>query len=116
MHELPIVKSIFDLCIKYAEANNANRVLTVNLRVGEVSDLQDEWIQRYFDYLSKGTIMEGAKLAIERVPLVVRCKVCSESFRVNIRERRKVECPKCQATEFAYVSGREYSVESLEVV
>lgn len=116
MHELPIVKSIFDVCIKYAAANNVNKVIAVNLRVGEVSDLQDEWIQRYFDYLGKGTLVEGAKLTIERVPLVVRCKACSESFRVNIRERRKVECPRCQATEFAYVSGREYSVESLEVV
>jgi len=116
MHELPIVKSIFDLCVKHATANNVKKIIAVNLKVGEVSDLQDEWIQRYFDYLSKGTIVEGARLNIERVPLVVRCKKCAESFHVNIRERQKVECPKCQGTEFAYVSGREYSVDSMEVV
>lgn len=117
MHELPIVKSIFDLCVKHAAANNVKKIITVNLKVGEVSDLQDEWIQRYFDFLSKGTIVEGARLNIERVPLVVRCKACSESFSVNIRDRqKKVECPKCRGTEFAYVSGREYTVDSMEVV
>ena len=116
MHELPVVQSLFDICVKHATANNVTRIIAVNLKVGEVSDLQDEWIQRYFDFLSKGTIVEGAKLKIERVPLVVRCKKCAETFHVNIRERQKVECPKCGGTEFAYVSGREYTVDSMEVV
>ncbi len=116
MHELPIVQSIFDICVKHATANSVKKIIAVNLKVGEVSDLQDEWIQRYFDFLSKGTIVEGAKLKIERVPLVVQCKLCSESFRVDLRDSRKVECPKCQGTDFAYVSGREYTVDSMEVV
>jgi len=116
MHELPIVKSIFDICIKHATANNANKILSVTLKVGEISDLQDQWIQRYFDFLSKGTIVEGAKLIIKRVPLVMRCKLCSESFQVNINERKQVECPRCKGTKLAYVSGREYIVENLEIV
>ena len=116
MHELPIVQSMFDICVKHAMANNVKKVRAINLKVGEVSDLQDEWIQRYFNFLAKGTVVEGARLKIERVPLVVRCKKCAESFHVNMRERQKVECPKCQGTEFAYVSGREYTVDSMEVV
>ena len=116
MHELPVVKSIFDICVKHAKANSASRVLSIKLRVGEASDLQDEWMQRYFDYLSKGTMVEGAELTIERVPLVMRCKSCSESFPINIRGGRPIECPHCRGTELAYVSGREYRVESMEVV
>jgi hydrogenase nickel incorporation protein HypA/HybF len=116
MHELPVVQSMFDICVKHATANNVRKIVAVNLKVGEVSDLQDEWIQRYFDFLSKGTIVEGAKLNIERVPLVVRCKLCSESFRVDLRSDRKVECPKCHGADFVYVSGREYTVDSMEVV
>jgi hydrogenase nickel incorporation protein HypA/HybF len=115
MHELPIVKSLFDICMKHATSNGVKKVIAVNLKVGEVSDLQDEWIQRYFDFLAKGTVVEGARLVIERVPLVVRCQKCAESFPVDIRQGGKVECPKCQATEFAYVSGREYTVDSMEV-
>ena len=116
MHELPIVQSMFDICLRHAKANNVQKVISVNLKVGEVSDLQDEWIQRYFDFLARGTIVEGARLRIERVPLVVRCQKCSESFPVDIRQGGTVACPKCQATELAYVSGREYTVDSMEVV
>ena len=116
MLELPVVNSIFNLCIKHATANKANKILSVKLVVGEVSDLNDEWIQRYFDYLSKDTMAEGAQLTIERVPLVVRCKACSESFHLNLRYGRQIECPHCKGTEFAYVSGREYRIESMEVV
>jgi hydrogenase nickel incorporation protein HypA/HybF len=115
MHELPIIKSIFDICMKHAKANDASRIFSVTLKVGDATDLQDEWIQRYFDYLCKGTMAEGAKLTIERVPFVIRCKKCSESFQVNIREQRQVECPKCKGKDFAYVSGREYRVENMEV-
>lgn len=116
MHELPIVKSIFDICIKHATANKAKKILSVTLKVGELSDLQDQWIQRYFDFLNKGTIAEGARLVIVRIPLVVRCKLCSKSFQVNINERKQVECPRCNGTKLEYVSGREYIVENLEIV
>ncbi len=116
MHELPVIKSIFDICVKHAKANNASKIVSITLKVGDATDLLDEWIQRYFDYLCKDTMAEGAKLTIERVPFVIRCKKCSESFQVNIREQRQVECPKCKAKEFDYVSGREYSVDKIEVI
>lgn len=116
MHELPVIQSLFELCLKHANANNATRVVSVTLRIGEASDLQDEWIQRYFDYLCKETVAEGAKLIINRVPLMVRCKECSEEFHVDLRKTRKVTCPKCRQIKFEYVSGREYSVDSMEIV
>ena len=116
MHELPIVKSIFDICSRHAAANSVKKIVAVNLKVGEISDLQDEWIQRYFDFLSRGTVLEGARLNIERTPLVVRCRKCSHSFRMKVREAAETRCPECQATEFAYVSGREYTVESMEAI
>lgn len=116
MHELPVIQSLFELCAKHAHANNASKVISVTLRIGEASDLQDEWIQRYFDYLCKDTIADGAKLIIERVPLMVRCKECSEEFHVDLRKTQQVLCPNCSETKFEYVSGREYSVDSMEIV
>lgn len=116
MHELPVIESLFDLCMRHASTNNASKVVSVTLRIGEASDLQDEWIQRYFDYLCKDTIIAGAKLIIDRVPLMVRCKECSEEFHVDLRKVQQVLCPKCGEMKFEYVSGREYSVDSMEIV
>ena len=116
MHELPIVKSLFDICARHALANNVKKVISVNLKVAGASDLQDEWIQRYFDFVSQGTVVQGARLNIERTPLIVRCRSCSEEFAVDLRDNRRILCPKCLAAEFTYVSGREYTVDSMEVV
>jgi hydrogenase nickel incorporation protein HypA/HybF len=116
LHELPVIQSVLDLCIKHANAHDARKVISVTLRVGAASDLQEEWVQRYFDYLSKGTMAQGATLIIERVPVVLRCKHCTREFPANLRDAQKISCPQCHATEFEYVSGREYRVERMEVV
>lgn len=116
MHELPVIESLFDICMRHANSNNASKVVSVTLKIGEASDLQDEWIQRYFEYLCKDTIAQDAKLIIDRVPLMVRCKECSEEFHVDLRKTRQVLCPKCDNTKFEYVSGREYRVDSMEIV
>ena len=116
MHELPVIQSLFDICLKHARSNKARRILSVTLKIGEASDLQEEWIQRYYEFLCKDTIAEGSKLVIERVPLFVRCKNCEEEFHVDLRREKNVQCPKCGGTSFGYVSGREYSVESMEIV
>ncbi len=59
---MPVTESILNVVLKHAAMNKAEKVIFVNLQIGKLSDLQDEWLQRYFDYLSKGTIAEGAKL------------------------------------------------------
>ena len=116
MHELGVIERLFDICTRNAQANNAKKIISVTLKIGEGSDLQEEWVQRYFDYLCKDTIAEGAKLIIERIPLIVRCKECSEEFHVALRKRERASCPKCKGAKFELVSGREYMVDSMEIV
>ena len=61
MHELPITESILKIVLKHAETNSVRKVMSINLQIGKLSDLEDEWIQRYFDYLSKGTVARRGK-------------------------------------------------------
>ena len=116
MHELPVMKSVMDVCLKHAEKNNVKKIVTIELKVGELSDLEPEWMQNYFSFVSKDTIAEGATLKIERTPLIMQCEACSESFHVNIKEMKDIECPKCKGKKAKYVSGREYRVENMEVL
>ena len=64
MHELPVTESILKIVLKHARVSGVRKVRTIRLIVGKLSDLEDEWIQRYFDYLSKGTVAEGARLGV----------------------------------------------------
>lgn len=80
MHELPVTQSILEIVLKHAHANGVTKIHTINLAIGEMSDLENEWVQRYFDYLSKNTLAQGARLNIERTPVVLKCESCSHNF------------------------------------
>ena len=45
MHELPVINQILDVFLKHAEKNDAQKTLSVKLKVGELSDLEPEWMQ-----------------------------------------------------------------------
>ncbi len=114
MHELPVTESILKIVLKHAQASGVRKVRTIRLKVGKLSDLEDEWIQRYFDYLSKGSVAEGARLEIERTPIVMQCNACLESYRVEAAEIGDLPCPACGGKGGTLLSGREYTVKEME--
>jgi hydrogenase nickel incorporation protein HypA/HybF len=116
MHELPVTERILDVVLAYAKRNNVQKVVGINLRVGELSDLEDEWIQHYFSYLAKDTEAAEAKLKIEHVPVVMSCQTCSQTFRIDIKEQREIQCPGCGGKTCSMISGREYYVKDMEVI
>ena len=116
MHELQVMKRILDIALEHAEGHQVRRIAVIHLRIGALSDLEDEWLQRYFDYLSRGTPAERARLAIERMPIVVRCSGCSKSFEVEKPALDAAACPSCGESRCELVSGREYVVANMEVV
>jgi hydrogenase nickel incorporation protein HypA/HybF len=115
MHELAVTKSIFQIVLKHAEMANVHRVVLVNLEIGALSDLQSEWLQRYFDRLSRGTVVEGAKLKIHRVPAVFRCNHCQQPFEIRSLLKEALSCRQCHSTDVTLVSGRQYHVKNMEV-
>ena len=89
MHELQVTESILAIALRHAAMNNVEKILSIQLRVGELSDLENEWLQKYYDYLSKDTIADGAILKIERTPVVMICDDCAHSFQINIKEMKE---------------------------
>jgi len=115
MHELSVTQSILEIALDYATRNQATKIMEIHLQIGEISDFDDEWIQRYFDFVSKGTIAEGATLRIGRVPAQVQCDQCSFIFPLD-KSTWNTHCPSCQSKKTSLISGREFRVESLEVL
>jgi len=115
MHELPITEGILKIVLKHAQMNSVRQVLAIHLQVGKLSDLEDEWIQRYFDYLSKGTVAEGAKLKIERMPIMVQCSACSTSYEAEAANFGDLICPACGDKNVTFLSGKEYYIKDMEV-
>ncbi len=112
MHELSITQTLLDIVLEQAAANDAQRVGQVRLVIGEMSGIADESVRFYFELLSKGTIAEGACLAVRRVPATARCRECGERFAFD---RLSWVCPTCGAVQIEIVEGKEMHLESLEV-
>ena len=116
MHELPVTESILKIILAHAEKNDVRRVVTIRLQVGKLSDLEDDWLQRYFDYVSRGTPAEGARLEIERTPIRLECDDCGESYTVASAGEIDAPCPGCGGSNARLVAGREYFIKNMEVL
>ena len=115
MHELQVTERILEVALEHASRHEVTRIVAVHLRVGELSDLEDEWLQHYFNYLSRDTLAENAALAITRVPIVLRCEPCDLSFEVAKDQLGKAKCAQCGAERLDLVAGRGYLIEDMEV-
>ncbi len=115
MHELPVMKSILDIVLQHAHKHNVRKIHAIHLDIGLLSDLEEEWMQRYFDYLSEGTPAGGSKLRIHWLPIVFKCGDCGTSFESDRRTLRDVACPSCTSHHLTLVSGREYRIKNMEV-
>jgi hydrogenase nickel incorporation protein HypA/HybF len=102
--------------LKHTEGRNVQKIVRIHLRIGELSDLEDEWMQHYFNYLGKGTLAEKAILVIKRSPIRLRCRSCANLFEINKQELGSACCPNCGDKRPAFVSGREYFIENMEVI
>jgi hydrogenase nickel incorporation protein HypA/HybF len=115
MHELAVTKSILQLALDHAEKNGGKEVLSIYLIIGEMRNLEEDWIQRYFDHISAGTAAEHAVIKVKKVPIKFLCEECGTQFSGDLREDKKLLCPHCNSFEYDLVSGRELIVEKLEI-
>jgi len=114
VHELPVMQSILGIVLRHALMHGVKRVHSISLDVGELSDLEEEWMQKYFDHLSRGTVAEGARLKVRWVKAVLVCDGCSTRFELDRNRSEPPACPGCGGTRLSLASGREYHIKDME--
>ena len=112
MHELGITENIVNIALAKAGEAQSNKVIQINLVIGELSGFAPDCIQFYFDFLSKDTIAHGSVLHFELVPTQLRCRNCSAIFHP---QDTLWSCPKCRDQSVEIFKGRELHIESMEV-
>lgn len=112
MHELAITQSMFDIVLKQAEQVKAKKVTKINLVIGEMTGVVGESVQFYLDFLSKGTVAEGAAVSVTMVSSKAQCHNCHQTFKL---EQLEQACPNCKKSGVDIVAGKELFVESIEV-
>ncbi len=115
MHELPIIGEVVKVALRHAEMNRAKKIVRVQLAIGDLSDLVDEWVQHYFEFLTKDTIAREAELVIEHVPITIQCEPCRKPFTVD-RNEMDFHCPECGEKGTRLLEGRGFKVKSIEIL
>jgi hydrogenase nickel incorporation protein HypA/HybF len=111
MHELVIVEGILNAVVPAAKEHDAKKILSIRLKIGELSGVVPSCIHEYFKVAARGTIAEGAEILIDNIPVGIRCKACGYTGELPKRHYR---CPACGSADFRIESGREYYVDTIE--
>ncbi len=109
------MQSILDIVLEYAGKHKAEKVTRIYLRIGELSGFIPDWMQRYFDFVSEGTIADNAEVVIEWAPGMIKCRSCGKEHQVT-KEDFDFRCPECgDSSGIEIISGREYNLTSIEI-
>ena len=68
MHEMHLVKDLFEDVIKHAKDNDASKITKVYVKMGEFTEINEEVLRFFFKEKGVGTILEGAELSVEKSP------------------------------------------------
>ena len=112
MHELSMTQRILSIALEKANAVHASKISRINLVIGELSGIVSECVELYFGILSRNTVAAEASLSFRKPPTELRCRNCETIFSPSDSHWA---CPKCRRQEIEIVSGRNCSVESIEV-
>jgi len=111
MHEMSITESLLDISLAEAQKAGAKRISVIHLRIGALTGVVADSVAFYLDFLAKGTLAEGARLATTVVPATLSCAACNTTFPVD---GPAFSCPTCRG-QVQIAGGRELFIESLEV-
>jgi hydrogenase nickel incorporation protein HypA/HybF len=113
MHELSIAISMIDQITEESESRGGLDVEAVHLKLGAFSGVDKEALLFAYELACEGSLLEGSRLVIEIIPLVIYCATCQKD-RVP-PSLYQLCCPKCGSPGQKIVSCREIEVASLEI-
>src|SRR5512144_1821078 len=88
------------------------RIKTVHLVMGDVAELDQNLILKYWNELSRGTPAEHAQLHFRLKKAEVQCMACFSKYQPLHGE---IHCPYCGSYGAKILSGEEFDLESIEL-
>jgi hydrogenase nickel incorporation protein HypA/HybF len=122
LHEFSAACSIVDTAVEAAKDNNATKVSTVNVEVGEFTFLVPEQLIFNFEIASRNSILEGAELRIKKVKGRLLCNDCrfegesktDSNIPNEIAAFAPMKCPKCGGSSTKITGGKDFVITSIE--
>ncbi|MGD0098300.1 MAG: hydrogenase maturation nickel metallochaperone HypA [Terracidiphilus sp.] len=113
MHELSIISSVVETVTESLAKYPGARVLEVRLRVGALASVVVESLEFCYGIATEGTPLEGSRLVVDVLPVVMHCERCAED--VELVGVQSFRCPRCGEPCSQMRQGREMEIESVEI-
>lgn len=109
VHELSLTQGVVEICEQNA---GGRRVTEVIVEIGSLSGVEPEAMAFCFEACTRGTLLDGARLVIERVAALARCAGCGAESSPGSHFD---PCPSCGGYHLHLLAGEEMRVKELEV-
>jgi hydrogenase nickel incorporation protein HypA/HybF len=112
MHELSIAHHLVEIADQAAAEAQVTLVTSVHLRLGALAGVVKDALLFAYDIAAAGTRLQGSRLEIEDVPIVIYCADCAAEY--ELPDIQAFRCPRCGAFSADVRQGRELEIVSLE--
>jgi hydrogenase nickel incorporation protein HypA/HybF len=109
MHELAIADAIVAVAEEHAAGR---RVAKVEVKIGALRQVVPSALSFAFELVARDTMLQGAELEIEDVPVRVACRECPVESRAA---EFPLACASCSSLHVDIVAGDELFVDALEL-
>jgi len=113
MHEMAVADGIIKVIEEKLKGEDPQaEVSQVNLKIGKLTCVEPEALSLSFEILTRETPLRNALLHIETIPITGKCKDCRRNLELN---KLDFACPFCGSFRIDIKTGRELSIESIEI-
>ncbi len=112
MHELGITQSIVDIAERTAREQQASKVLSVTVEIGELSGVIPDAVAFCYEACVQQTLLEGSRLVIRRIPGEGRCKECGAEVKID---NLTFDCSACGSYALQRTRGEELNIKEVEI-
>jgi hydrogenase nickel incorporation protein HypA/HybF len=113
MHELSIALSMIDAAMDEAARRGGVRINALHIKLGPLSGVVKDALLFSYEVACNGTALEGSKLLIEEVPVVIYCARCQAERQLTSIQR--FCCPVCGTLTSDVVRGKEMEFVAMEI-
>jgi hydrogenase nickel incorporation protein HypA/HybF len=113
MHELSICQALVSQVEQVAREHRANRVTSIELRVGPLSGVEPHLLEQAFPIAAAGTVAEASELHLDCLPVSVHCGHCGNT---SDALPNRLVCGRCGDWRTTLVSGDELQLAHVELI
>ena len=113
MHELSIALSIIEGASNEISRHGDVKISAVHLKLGPLSGVVKDALLFSYELACEGTALEGSRLVIEEVPVLVFCPNCKAER--TLPSIQQMCCPVCDALTPQILQGHELELVALEI-